>query len=58
MKSNPIITDEMLAAYLAGNATAHETALILRAVETDSTIRETLRILSETEIERQWMCCR
>lgn len=51
MKTNPIITDEMLAAYLAGNATAHETALILRAVETDSTIRETLRILSETEIE-------
>lgn len=52
MKTNPIITDEMLAAYLAGNATAHETALILRAVETDSTIRETLRILSETEIEK------
>lgn len=51
MKSNPIITDEMLAAYLAGNATAHETALILRAVETDSTIRETLRIMLELENE-------
>lgn len=51
MKSNPIITDEMLAAYLAGNATAHETALILRAVETDPTIRETLRIMSELEKE-------
>lgn len=51
MKSNPIITDEMLAAYLAGNATACETALILRAIETDPTIRETLRIMSELENE-------
>lgn len=51
MKSNPIITDEMLAAYLAGNATAHETALILRAVEADPTIRETLHIMSELESE-------
>lgn len=51
MKSNPIITDEMLAAYLAGNATKHETALILRAIETDSVIRETLRVMAEMENE-------
>lgn len=51
MKSNPIITDEMLAAYLAGNATAHEAALIIRAVESDPAIRETLRLLSEMESE-------
>lgn len=51
MKSNPIITDEMLAAYLAGNASKHETALILRAIEQDSSIRETLRIMAELESE-------
>lgn len=49
MKSNPIITDEMLAAYLAGNASTHETALILCAIEEDSTIRKTLRIMAELE---------
>lgn len=53
MKSNSIITDEMLSAYLAGNATAHEMALILRAVETDSAIRETLQIMSNFEEESQ-----
>lgn len=51
MKSNPIITDEMLAAYLAGNASKHETALILRAIEQDSSIRETLRIMADLESE-------
>ena len=53
MKSNPIITDEMLAAYLAGNASKHETALILRAIEQDSSIRETLRIMTELESEAE-----
>lgn len=53
MKSNPIITDEMLAAYLAGNATTHETALILHAIESDPTIRETLRITAEIESEQE-----
>lgn len=56
MKSNPIITDEMLAAYLAGNATKHETALILRAIETDSVIRETLHIMSHIECESKYNC--
>lgn len=51
MKSNPIITDEMLAAYLAGNATAHETALILCTAESNPAVRETLRIMSELESE-------
>lgn len=51
MKSNSIITDEMLAAYLAGNATAHETALILRAIEEDPSLRESLRILADLETD-------
>lgn len=49
MKSKSTITDEMLSAYLAGNATAHETAQILCAIDEDSTIRETLRIMAELE---------
>ena len=51
MKSNPIITDEMLAAYLAGNASKKETAAVIRAIEQDSSIRETLRIMAEIESE-------
>ncbi len=51
MKSNSIIIDEMLAAYLAGNATVHETALILQAIEKDPSLRESLRILAELDSE-------
>lgn len=49
MKNTPNITDEMLAAYMAGNATVHETALILRAIDTDPVVRETLRIQAELD---------
>jgi len=53
MNTNPVITDEMLSAYMAGNATVHETAQILRAAETDATIRETLQVLLELDAEEQ-----
>lgn len=51
MKSDSIITDEMLATYLAGNATVHETALIHQALEEDPSLCEALRILAELESE-------
>lgn len=53
MNPNPVITDEMLAAYMAGTATVHETAQIMRAIETDATIRETLRLISEMDAEEE-----
>lgn len=56
MKPSTIITDEMLAAYLAGNATKHEIALILRAIKTDPIIRETLHIMSHIESESKYNC--
>lgn len=50
-KNNTIISDELIAAYLEGNATPAETLLILQALKTDPILRETLDLALQLEEE-------
>lgn len=45
------ISDEMLAAYLEGNANADETMQVLDALQTDDVLRETLEVAMSIEAE-------
>ena len=49
--ADSIISDELIAAYLDGNATAQETQLILGALAEDAELRELLRISHDVDIE-------
>ena len=44
MANNEYISDELLAAYLEGNTSKEETKQVLRAIQTDETLHETLDI--------------
>ena len=49
MKKDNHISDELIAAYLEGNATLPEVQKLLTAIQTDSELRETMQILMEDE---------
>ena len=49
MKSNNHISDELIAAYLEGNATLPEVQKLLAAIQNDPELRETMQILMEDE---------
>lgn len=51
--NNKNISDELLAAFLEGNISDDETAQILNAMQTDSSIRETLEISLDLEKEER-----
>lgn len=50
-KHSNIISDELIAAYLEGNATPAETLLILKAMKTNPVLRETLDLAMKLEDE-------
>lgn len=52
-KHNIIISDELIAAYLEGNATPAETLLILHAMKTDPVLRKTLDVALQLEEEEK-----
>lgn len=49
MANNKYISDELLAAYLDGNASKEETELILQAMKSDDSLRETLDIALQVD---------
>lgn len=49
MANKEYISDELLAAYLEGNASKEETKQVLRAIQTDETLQETLDIALRVE---------
>lgn len=51
MANKYYISDELLAAYLDGNATKEETELVLKALKTDKELQEVLDIAVHTEEE-------
>jgi len=51
MANKDNISDELLAAYLEGNTSKEETQMILQALKTDESLRETLDIALEVENE-------
>ena len=64
MENKKYISDELLAAYLDGNASKEETELILQAMKSDDSLRETLDIALQVEMRpsmpsyRNYRCCR
>lgn len=52
MANKDYISDELLAAYLEGNTSKEETQMILQALKTDESLRETLDIALENEDEK------
>ena len=46
-----LLSDELIAAYLDGNATAEECLLILQAMEHDAQLRERLRVSLTVDAE-------
>lgn len=51
MANKDYISDELLAAYLEGNTSKEETQMILQALKTDESLRETLDIALKVEDE-------
>ena len=51
MANKDYISDELLAAYLEGNTSKEETQMVLQALKTDESLRETLDIALEVENE-------
>lgn len=51
LSAKHILSDELIAAYLDGNATAEECLLILQAMEHDAQLRERLRISLTVDAE-------
>ena len=49
MANKKYISDELLAAYLDGNASKEETELILQAMKSDDSLRETLDIALQVD---------